>query len=83
MKVSATYPITGNDVTDLYTAPFVVEGKDARALKIYFEARLSKREYLKFATESAHRNSIIMKPWELSVLARADNSLVTPSIRME
>lgn len=42
-------PITLNDVTDLATAPFVIEGSGSSALRIYFESEANKQEYL--ATE--------------------------------
>ncbi len=46
MRVTTTDPITGNDVRNLATAPYVIEGTDEGALKIYFESEESKRAYL-------------------------------------
>jgi len=39
-------PITLNDVQDLTSAPFVVEGHDEKAVKIYFESESNRDEYL-------------------------------------
>ena len=41
MIVETTDPITGNEVTDLENAPYIVDGE----LKIYFESEASKREF--------------------------------------
>ena len=57
MKISTTNPMTDNHVSDLDNAPFVAEGTGESALKICFESERSKRAYMEFATESAHRNS--------------------------
>lgn len=46
MITSTRDPITCNDVTDLDTAPFVIEGSGDNALKIYFESEATKQEYL-------------------------------------
>jgi hypothetical protein len=43
-------PITLNDVQDLANAPFVVEGQEDKAVKIYFESESNRDEYL--GTES-------------------------------
>lgn len=39
-------PISLNDVTDLESAPYVIEGEGPNALKIYFESEANKAEYL-------------------------------------
>ncbi len=39
-------PVSLNDVRDLAHAPFVVEGRDDRAVKIYFESEANRAEYL-------------------------------------
>lgn len=39
-------PISLNDVTDLESAPYVIEGEGPNALKIYFENEANKAEYL-------------------------------------
>lgn len=41
MIVETTDPITGNEVTDLENAPYIVDGE----LKIYFESEASKAEF--------------------------------------
>ena len=46
MRVTTTDPISGNDVTDLENAPFVIEGSGADALKIYFESQQNRESYL-------------------------------------
>ena len=51
MIVQTTDPMTGNDVTDLETAPYVIEGTGDSALKIYFESEESKRDYLEVETK--------------------------------
>jgi len=53
MRATSTDPMTGNEVTDTASAPFVIEGKGEGALKIYFESEASKREILEFSAESA------------------------------
>ncbi len=47
MIVQTTDPITGNDVQDLDSAPFVEDG----GLKIYFESDESRRIYLDIEVE--------------------------------
>ena len=39
-------PITLNDVTDLASAPCLVEGSGSGAMKIYFESEANKQAYL-------------------------------------
>jgi hypothetical protein len=39
-------PISLNDVQDLATAPFLIEGHDEKAVKIYFESEANRDEYL-------------------------------------
>jgi len=46
MRFSTTDPMTGNDVKDVETAPFVIEGAGNDALLIFFENELSKHAYL-------------------------------------
>jgi len=48
MRVTTRDPITGNDVQDRHTAPFVVEGEGEGALVIYFESEQSRKAYLEF-----------------------------------
>jgi len=46
MRVTTRDPITGNDVQDRDTAPFVVEGQGEGALLIYFESEQNRKAYL-------------------------------------
>ena len=52
MRVTTTDPMTGNEVTETETAPFVIEGDGDDALKIYFESEASRQEYVAFSAES-------------------------------
>jgi len=47
LRVTTRDPMTGNDVANRETAPFVIEGSGENALKIHFESEHSRREYLK------------------------------------
>ncbi len=53
MQTWTTDPISGRDVTNLATAPFVIEGRGRQALKIYFESEANKAEYEGFELEYA------------------------------
>ncbi len=46
MKIHTLDPVTLNDVTNLDTAPYVIEGNGDNAIKIYFESEENKHEYL-------------------------------------
>lgn len=46
MRISTLDPISMNDVNDVNTAPYVVEGEGPNALKIYFENEENKDIYL-------------------------------------
>lgn len=46
MLTTTRDPMTGRDVTDLASAPFVVEGRGPDALRIYFESEESRQAYL-------------------------------------
>ncbi len=48
MIVETTDPITGNDVTDLENAPYVIDGHP----KIYFESEESKVQFLAIEVEN-------------------------------
>jgi hypothetical protein len=39
-------PISLNDVQDLATAPFLIEGQGDKAVKVYFESEANRDEYL-------------------------------------
>jgi hypothetical protein len=51
MRVSTTDPISGNDVRDTASAPFVIEGAGEGALKIYFESEQNRLAYLDIELE--------------------------------
>lgn len=46
MIVTTTDPITGKEVINPDTHPFLIEGEGDYALKIYFESETTKRAYL-------------------------------------
>lgn len=46
MNIHTLDPITLNDVTDLESAPFVIEGEGEHAIKIYFESEENRQAYL-------------------------------------
>ena len=46
MIITTTDPMTGEDIVNPETKPFVVEGKGHLAVKIYFESEESRRAYL-------------------------------------
>ena len=53
VRITTIDPMTGNEVTDLESAPYVIEGTGRDALKIYFENENSKEGYLLFEAENA------------------------------
>lgn len=46
MIVTTTDPVTGKEVSNPESHPFLVEGEGEYALKIYFESEATKRAYL-------------------------------------
>ena len=46
MLVTTRDPMTGREVTDLASAPFIIEGRGDSALKIYFESEQSRQAYI-------------------------------------
>ncbi len=46
MLTITTDPISGNDVGDPEKAPFVIEGRGSRVIKIHFESLENRAEYL-------------------------------------
>jgi hypothetical protein len=54
MRVTTLDPMTLNDVKDLDSAPFLIEGKGQNALKIYFESEASMLEYLDMESHGAN-----------------------------
>jgi len=51
MRITTTDPISGADVKNPDTHPFVIEGRGEGALKIYFENEENKKAYLDIQTE--------------------------------
>jgi len=47
MIVTTTDPISGNEVDNIATAPFLIEGTGDSALKIFFESRENLEDYSK------------------------------------
>jgi len=54
MRISTLDPISMNDVIDLKTAPYVIEGVGPNALKIYFENEANREEYLDIPIHTAN-----------------------------
>ncbi len=54
-------PITLNDVQDLASAPFIVEGHDDKAVKIYFESESNRDEYLEMEMHEGVNSSGLKK----------------------
>lgn len=52
MIVTTTDPVTGQEVSNPDTHPFLIEGEGDYALKIHFESEATKRAYLEH--EAAH-----------------------------
>jgi hypothetical protein len=50
-------PISLNDVKDLSTAPFLIEGQGNGSMKIYFESEANKAEYLETETHGSVNSS--------------------------
>ena len=46
MIVTTTDPVTGKEVFNPETHPFLIEGEGDYALKIYFESEANREEYL-------------------------------------
>lgn len=53
MIITTTDPVTGKEVINPETHPFLIEGEGEYALKIYFESEATKRAYLEHADDSA------------------------------
>jgi hypothetical protein len=57
MRISTLDPISMNDVTDLDSAPYVLDGD----LKIYFESEANRREYLDIPMHGSENSSALNK----------------------
>ncbi|UCC56006.1 MAG: hypothetical protein JSU75_11815 [Gammaproteobacteria bacterium] len=51
MIITTTDPITGEDLVNPETKPFIIEGKGHLAVKIYFESEETRRAYLDIKIE--------------------------------
>lgn len=49
MIITTTDPITGEEIRNPEYKPFVIEGRDHLAIKIYFESEETRRQYLDIA----------------------------------
>jgi len=47
--ITTTDPITGEEIRNPEYKPFVIEGRDHLAVKIYFESEETRRQYLDIA----------------------------------
>ncbi len=54
-------PISLNDVKDLATAPFLIEGQGNGSMKIYFESEANKSEYLNTEIHGSFNSSGLTK----------------------
>jgi hypothetical protein len=54
MRISTLDPISMNDVMDVNTAPYVIEGEGPNALKIYFENEDNKEKYMDIPLHTAN-----------------------------
>jgi hypothetical protein len=57
-------PMTLNDVTNLESAPFVIEGEGAGMVMIYFESEANKAEYLDITPHAGVKSSGLKKIYE-------------------
>jgi hypothetical protein len=55
MRITTTDPISGNDVSDLDNAPFVIEGSGEDALQIYFESQENRAHYLEIESKTPQK----------------------------
>jgi hypothetical protein len=61
MRTSTLDPISLEDVTDLDTAPFVIEGEGDGAIKIYFRSEENRREYLEMEVHGSSNSAGLKK----------------------
>jgi hypothetical protein len=50
--ITTTDPITGEDLVNPETKPFIIEGQGHLAVKIYFESEETRRTYLNIKKEN-------------------------------
>ena len=68
MIITTTDPITGEEIRNPEYKPFVIEGRDHLAVKIYFESEETRRQYLDIAGAESINDSYRSK------ITRARNS---------
>ena len=61
MRVSTLDPISLEDVTELDSAPFVIEGEGASAIKIYFQTEQNRREYVEMEVHGSSNSAGLKK----------------------
>lgn len=61
MRVSTLDPISLEDVTELESAPFVIEGQGSSAIKIYFQTQENRREYLEMEVHGSSNSAGLKK----------------------
>ena len=61
MRTTTLDPISLEDVTDLETAPFVVEGEGDNAIKIYFQSAANRDEYLQMEVHGSDNSAGLKK----------------------
>ena len=61
MRVSTLDPISLEDVTELDSAPFVIEGEGKNAIKIYFQSEQNRREYLEMEVHGSSNSAGLKK----------------------
>jgi len=71
MRTTTTDPMSLNDVTDLESAPYVIEGD----LKIYFESEANKCEYLEMEMHGGENSAALT-----AIFAEAGQSDITGGI---
>jgi len=61
MRVSTLDPISLEDVTELDSAPFVIEGEGANAIKIHFQTEQNRREYVEMEVHGSSNSAGLKK----------------------
>lgn len=75
MRVSTLDPMSLEDVTDLESAPFIVEGEGDNSIKIYFQSQQNREDYLALEVHGSN-NSAGLK----AIFDEAGESPITGSI---
>ena len=61
MRITTLDPVTLEDVTDLESAPYLIEGQGEHALKIYFASEDNKREYLDLEVHGSNNSASLRR----------------------